>query len=54
MGMTITPIQPESAAGAAKELLDQVQEGLGRVPNMAKSMANSPALLKSSLALSGA
>ncbi|MFJ3407378.1 carboxymuconolactone decarboxylase family protein [Promicromonospora sp. NPDC090134] len=54
MSMTITPIQPESATGAAAELLDQVQKGLGRVPNMAKAMANSPALLKSYLALSGA
>ncbi|MFI7547646.1 carboxymuconolactone decarboxylase family protein [Actinoplanes sp. NPDC049599] len=54
MTVTIAPVQPETATGAAKDLLDQVQKGLGLVPNMAKVMANSPALLKGYLALSAA
>lgn len=48
------PIEPDSATGAAAELLTQVKKALGAVPNMAKGMANSPTLLKSFLALSGA
>jgi uncharacterized peroxidase-related enzyme len=48
------PIQPDSATGKAAALLEQVQKSLGTTPNMTKVMANSPALLKSWLALSGA
>jgi uncharacterized peroxidase-related enzyme len=51
---TIFPIQPETATGVARDLLDQVQKGLGLVPNMTKVMANSPSLLKGYLALSAA
>lgn len=51
---TLAPIEPETATGVAKDLLDQVQKGLGLVPNMTKVMANSPALLKGYLALSAA
>lgn len=47
-------IQPESAAGRTKELLDTVQHKLGLVPNMARAMANSPAALDGYLQLSGA
>lgn len=54
MTITIDPIQPETATGPAKDLLDQVQKGLGLVPNMTKVMANSPALLKGYLALNSA
>jgi uncharacterized peroxidase-related enzyme len=54
MSTTIAPVQPETATGAAKELLDQVQRSLGLVPEMTKVMANSPALLRSYLALNGA
>jgi uncharacterized peroxidase-related enzyme len=50
----IAPIEPETATGPAKDLLDQVQKSLGLVPNMTKVMANSPALLKGYLALNGA
>jgi uncharacterized peroxidase-related enzyme len=49
-----TPVHPDSATGKAAELLAQVQKSLGLTPNMTKVMANSPALLKSYLALSGA
>jgi uncharacterized peroxidase-related enzyme len=48
------PVEPETATGKAADLLAQVQESLGLTPNMAKVMANSPALLKGYLALSGA
>ncbi|WP_125778418.1 carboxymuconolactone decarboxylase family protein [Antribacter gilvus] len=50
----LAPIDPTTATGAAKELLDQVQAALGVTPNMTKVMANSPALLRGYLALSGA
>src|ERR1700745_3755833 len=48
------PVAPDSATGKVGELLAQVQKSLGQTPNMTKVMANSPALLKSWLALSGA
>ncbi|MEV0072808.1 carboxymuconolactone decarboxylase family protein [Amycolatopsis sp. NPDC050768] len=54
MTTTITPVEPEAATGVAKELLAEVNKALGLVPNMTKVMANSPALLKAYLALSGA
>src|SRR5689334_12325825 len=54
MPTTISPIDPDNATGVAAELLTQVKESLGLIPNMTKVMANSPALLKSYLALSGA
>lgn len=54
MSTAIAPVEPETATGAAKDLLDQVQKSLGLVPNMTKVMANSPALLKGYLALSSA
>jgi uncharacterized peroxidase-related enzyme len=52
--MTITPIDPATATGPAKELLDTVQRTLGVTPNMTKAMATSPALLRGYLALAGA
>lgn len=45
------PVEPADATGKAAELLTQVQKSLGSTPNMTKAMANSPALLKSYLAL---
>jgi uncharacterized peroxidase-related enzyme len=51
---TLTPVDPALVTGPAKELLDQVQKALGVTPNMTKVMANSPALLRGYLALSGA
>lgn len=47
-------LESEQATGKAAELLAQVQAALGVTPNMTKVMANSPALLQSYLALSGA
>jgi uncharacterized peroxidase-related enzyme len=47
-------INPESASGKPKELLDAVKSKLGLVPNMTRAMANSPSVLEGYLALSGA
>ena len=53
----LNSINPETATGEAKELLDAVLKKLGRTPNLMRTMANSPAALKSYLgvgeALSG-
>jgi uncharacterized peroxidase-related enzyme len=51
---TFAPVDPATATGQAADLLAQVQKTLGGTPNMTKVMANSPALLKGYLALSGA
>ncbi len=48
------PVDPEGATGKAGKLLAEVQKSLGLTPNMTKVMANSPTLLQSYLALSGA
>lgn len=45
----INPIDPNQAQGKAKTLLDAVQAKFGRVPNLMKTMANSPAVLESYL-----
>ncbi len=50
----IKSIQPQAAQGRAKELLDTVQKAFGVVPNTAKVMANSPAVLESFLSFSKA
>jgi uncharacterized peroxidase-related enzyme len=49
-----TPVDPATATGEAAKLLADVQKTLGLTPNMTKVMANSPALLRGYLALSGA
>ncbi|WP_433559563.1 carboxymuconolactone decarboxylase family protein [Pseudonocardia xinjiangensis] len=51
---TLPKIEPADATGAAAEVLTEVRKALGSVPNMAKTMANSPALVRGWLALSGA
>jgi uncharacterized peroxidase-related enzyme len=50
----IHQIDPQTAAGQAKTLLDAVKGKLGLVPNMTRAMANSPAVLDGYLQLSGA
>jgi len=50
----LSTIEPNAAAGKAKDLLTAVQHKLGLVPNMTKVMANSPAVLEGYLGLSGA
>lgn len=50
----LTAINPEVATGKTKELFNAIQGKLGVVPNMMRTMANSPAFLESYLNLSGA
>lgn len=47
-------VNPQVAQGRTKELLDAVQQAFGMIPNIAKVMANSPAVLDSFLAFSTA
>jgi uncharacterized peroxidase-related enzyme len=51
---TLPQIELADATGEAATLLTQMKKSLGSVPNMAKVMANSPALLRGYLSLSGA
>ena len=47
-------ISPEDAAGRAKEFLVGVQATLGMIPNLMRTMANSPAVLEAYLDFKGA
>lgn len=47
-------IDPQTATGPVKELLDLTQKQLGRIPNLYKAMANSPTGLSAYLAFRGA
>jgi uncharacterized peroxidase-related enzyme len=47
-------ISPDEATGKTKELFNAIQSKLGVVPNMMRTMGNSPALLEGYLNLSGA
>ena len=48
----IAPVDPNTATGRAKELLDGVQAALGATPNLMRTMAQSPAVLDAYLGLS--
>lgn len=50
----LTALNPDTASGKTKELFNAVQGKLGVVPNMMRTMGNSPALLNGYLQLSGA
>ena len=50
----LNSVSPQVATGRTKELLETVQQAFGMVPNTARVMANSPAVLESFLAFSGA
>lgn len=50
----LTAINPEAATGKQAELLDTVRTQLGRVPNMMRTMAQSPAVLQGYLGLNRA
>ena len=43
-------IEPDHATGKAKQLLDALDEKFGMVPNLARTLANSPAALQGYLA----
>jgi AhpD family alkylhydroperoxidase len=49
----LTPIDPATATGEAKELLDGIQAAFGMTPNSFRAMANNPAVLKGWIELSG-
>lgn len=50
----LAPIDPNSATGRAKDLLDSVQAAIGVTPNLLRTMAQSPAVLEAYLGLSKA
>ncbi|HMO15882.1 MAG TPA: carboxymuconolactone decarboxylase family protein [Pirellulaceae bacterium] len=50
----LSSVSAETAEGRAKELLAKVQQTFGMIPNTAKLMANSPAVLESFLGFSSA
>ena len=47
-------VDPSRAQGKSHELFEAIRGKMGRVPNMMKAMANSPAVLEGYLAFSGA
>ncbi len=49
MMQRLPALDPESATGEAKKLLDGVQARLGMTPNLMRTMANSPAVLQAYL-----
>lgn len=51
---TLPQIELEDANDEAAKLLGDLKRSIGSIPNMAKAMANSPAVLKGYVALSGA
>jgi uncharacterized peroxidase-related enzyme len=50
----ITAVDPAKATGKTKELLDAVKKKLGLIPNMTRTMAQSPAVLEAYVNFSGA
>ena len=50
----LTALNPEEVTGKTKDLFNAVQAKLGVIPNMMKTMGNSPAVLEGYLNLSGA
>ena len=48
----LNSVNPQVATGRTKELFDMVQQAFGMIPNTARVMANSPAVLDSFLAFS--
>ena len=50
----IQPVNPDTATGKAKTLLDGVQQQFGMTPNLMRTMAQSPAVLEAYLGFTGA
>jgi uncharacterized peroxidase-related enzyme len=50
----LAAVDPATTTGKTKELLDFVQQRTGRIPNMVRLMANSPAALGAYLAMASA
>ncbi|MEO1092303.1 MAG: carboxymuconolactone decarboxylase family protein [Pseudomonadota bacterium] len=47
----LTPVDPATATGEAKELLDGVKKKLGMTPNVIRTIANAPSALQAYLAI---
>ena len=47
-------VEPERAQGLTRDLFETVRQAFGLIPNTARVMANSPAVLKSFLEFSNA
>jgi uncharacterized peroxidase-related enzyme len=54
MTTRLQPVDVDKATGATKEVLDAVQKRMGKVPNIMKLMANSPAAVKAYMDMSAA
>jgi uncharacterized peroxidase-related enzyme len=54
MTARLTPVEPAHADAHTHQLFDAIKARMGKVPNMMKTMAHSPALLEGYLAFSGA
>lgn len=50
----LTALDPEATTGKSKELFNAIQTKLGMVPNMMRTMGNSPAVLNGYLTLNAA
>lgn len=50
----LTALDPETTTGKSKELFNAIQSKLGMVPNMMRTMGNSPAVLNGYLSLNAA
>ncbi|MFA6086931.1 carboxymuconolactone decarboxylase family protein [Mucilaginibacter sp.] len=50
----LTALNPETTTGKSKDLFTAIQGKLGMVPNMMRTMGNSPAVLNGYLSFSGA
>jgi len=50
----LRPIDPDSATGLTKEMLGQIRDEMGMVPNLFLTMAHSPAVLEGFVALRNA
>lgn len=49
----VAVVDPQTATGEAKQLLDAVQSGLGMVPNFIRVLANSPPALNAFIGIHG-
>jgi uncharacterized peroxidase-related enzyme len=49
----VAVIDPQTATGETRQVLDAVQNGLGMVPNFIRVLANSPAALNAFLGIHG-
>jgi uncharacterized peroxidase-related enzyme len=50
----IQPLTPETAQGAAADILSSVKKKMGMIPNIVATMANAPSVANAYLAFSGA